>query len=159
ILAQAEHDGPAGRLQRVAHFFVNRLHVGGLVDFVGAAPVVLQIVDTPGAPGLRVLLFVLVAALVIGTGFGAGGRVDADLEALAVDIIGQRFHVGKLAVGLNVPLGVAPSLPRVVDVDVDVTGVFHAARDHGVGDFADGFVIDLFGELIPTVPTHGRGGS
>ena len=42
--------------------------------------------------------------------------------------------------------------PCVVDVDVYVTGVLHAARYHGVGDFAHGLVVNVPGELVPAIP-------
>src|ERR1019366_6575076 len=46
--------------------------------------------------------------------------------------------------------------PSVVDVDVDIAGIFHAAGDHGVSLGAHGSRIDLLREMIPAVPAHRR---
>ena len=51
---------------------------------------------------------------------------------------------------------VALALPGVVDVDVDVAGVLHAAGDDLVGGVADVLVGDFVGEVVPAVPAHGR---
>ena len=50
-----------------------------------------------------------------------------------MDVVGERLHVGKLAVGMDDALRVALALPGVVDVDVDVAGIAHAGGNHGVG--------------------------
>ena len=73
-----------------------------------------------------------------------------------MDVVGERLHVWKLVVGMDEALRVALALPGVVDVDVDVAGVAHPARYHGVGGLADGLVSHLFGEVVPTVPSHRR---
>jgi hypothetical protein len=54
------------------------------------------------------------------------------------------------------PLGVAAGLPGVVDLDVDVANILHAARDHRIGHGAYVGIGDPAGKLIPTVPAHGR---
>src|SRR5450432_1666161 len=74
VLAKAVDNGAAGVRQRIPHLGVGGGH-GGLavvVNLRGAAPVVLQIVDAPGGVSLGILLFVLVAAFVIGAGPRAG---------------------------------------------------------------------------------------
>ena len=68
----------------------------------GAAPVVLEIVNTPGGLGLGVLRLVAVAACIAGTGLGARAGVDAELQSLGVDVVGERLHVGELVVGVDV---------------------------------------------------------
>ena len=75
-----------------------------------------------------------------------------------MDVGGERLHVGEPAVGLDAALGVALALPGVVDVDVDITRIPHAGGDHGVGCGAHVGVGDLFGKVVPAVPSHGRRG-
>lgn len=72
-------------------------------------------------------------------------------------VVRQRFHVRELPVARDVAVGVAFSFPGVVDVDVNVAGITHAALHHGIGDLADGLVVDGMLELVPAVPTHRRG--
>jgi hypothetical protein len=57
---------------------------------------------------------------------------------------------------MNNSLRITLALPGVIDVDVKVSGIFPAAADHGTGSFTDDFVIDVLGEVVPTVPPHGR---
>jgi hypothetical protein len=104
-----------------------------------SAPVVLQIVDAPLRPRARVLLFVLIAGRESLTGRCTRPGVNPGLEAFAMDVIHQAFHVGELFVGQNLAVGVtalcrviaagptvwigrhAPAgLPGIVDVDVGV---------------------------------------
>ena len=51
---------------------------------------------------------------------------------------------------------VTADLPAVVNNDVFVTGVFHAAADESVGGGLDEVFGDVAGEPVPTVPAHGR---
>ena len=148
--------GRPAAAKRVAHLLVDGLHVVVRVEIARAAPIVLEIVDAPGGPGAGVLLLVGVAAFVAGAGVGSGRGIDADLETLAVDVIGQRFHVGEFLIASDIALGVAIGFPGVVDIDVLIAGGLHAVGRHGVGDGADGLVVDTAGELVPTVPAHGR---
>ena len=74
-----------------------------------------------------------------------------------MNVIGERFHVGKLGVRGDVPLRVALSgFPRIVDVHVDIARVLHPARDHCIGDLPHRCVVDLTGKFVPAVPSHGR---
>ena len=98
-----------------------------------------------------------VAARVSRASVRAGSRIDAELQSLGVDVVGERLHVGKLVVGVDDAAGVAVAFPGVVDVEVDVASVTHSAGDESVGHFAHGFVVDASGEEVPTVPSHGRG--
>jgi hypothetical protein len=56
------------------------------------AVVVLQVVDVPGGPALRVLRFVVEAAFVARAGHLAGGGVHAVEETFVVEHFGDRFH-------------------------------------------------------------------
>src|SRR5581483_9630258 len=73
-----------------------------------------------------------------------------------MNVLGKRVHVGKLRIAGDVSLRVALSFPGVVDIYIDITGILHAARDHRVRHVSYGLVIDFAGELVPTVPAHGR---
>ena len=86
-----------------------------------------------------------------------GRGVDAELEALGVDVVAEGFHVGEAVVGVENALGVALALPGVVQVDVDVAGVLHAGGDELVGGAADVGVGDVVGEVVPAIPAHERG--
>ena len=69
------------------------------LDVRVGAPVVLDVVDAPLRPRLDVLRLVLVApGESLLTGARAGRRIDADLEALAVHVVGERLHVGEFVV-------------------------------------------------------------
>src|SRR5262249_29690760 len=154
---EAVNNGTAGGDERVSHLLVDRLHLVILIKNARPAPVVFQVINAPCGVGAGILLFVAIAAFVSGAGVGAGRGIDSQFETLAVHIIGQRLHVGKFLVGLDVALRVAHALPGVVNVDVHVAGVFHAALDHGIGHAAHGGIVNRVSELVPTVPAHGRG--
>ena len=167
VLAEREDDGAAGGLEGFAHFVVGGHHEAHLLGLVvgrlllhdrgdEAAEVVFEVVDAPGGVDFGVLLLVAERAVVAGAGFGAGAGVDADLEALGVDVVGEGFHVREFGVGMQFAAGVALAFPGVVDVDVDVAGVFHAGGDELVGGVADVLVGDLADEVVPTIPAHGR---
>src|SRR6185369_16526458 len=126
------------------------------VESACATPVVLQVINSPGSVGAGVLFLVTVTAFVTGAGVGTGRRINPELQTFAVNIIGQRLHVRKFLVGLDVTLRVAAGFPGVVNVDVSVSGCPHAVTGHGVGNTAHRRVINPAGELIPTVPTHRR---
>ena len=154
-LAQREQHRPAGLAQRFAH---GEVRAFGL-EAIGVAPVVLEIVDAPLRVGQRVLVFVAAAAGLAAAGFPAGIGIDAELQALRMHVVGQRFHAGGkvLGVGVDEAVRVAFAVPAVVDVHVLVAGVFHAARDHRVGGLADHLFVHVAGELVPAVPAHLRG--
>src|SRR5208282_794575 len=111
--------------------------------------------------GIRpgVLFLVLIAALVARAGFRPRRGVDADLQASPVNEFRERFDVSELLVRPDATLCIACALPAVIDVDVDVAGLFHAVRGDGVCRAAHVRCGHLAGEVIPTVPAHGgRGG-
>ncbi len=71
-------------------------------------------------------------------------------------VIRERLHVGKLLIALNVAFGVALTLPGVINIDIDVAGIFHSAAYHGIGYATNVGVVNRVPELVPTVPAHGR---
>ena len=75
-----------------------------------------------------------------------------------MNVVGQRLHVGKSFVGMQNTLRIALALPGVVNVDVDVAGIAHAGLDQHVGGGAHIRIGDVLGEVVPTVPAHGRRG-
>src|SRR3989442_9301714 len=85
--------------------------------------------------------------------------VDAEFEALGVHVVGERLDAVGEARGIRheSSLRVTYHLPAVVDHDVPIPSVAHAARDHGVGGFADQPVRDVAPEVVPAVPAHRRG--
>ena len=103
---------------------------------------------------MRILRFVAIAAFITRARIWTRRRIDSQLQSFAVDIISQRFHVGKLLVRLDISLCVAAGLPGVIDIDVEIARVFHPIARHGVRNAAHSRIIHLAGELVPTVPAH-----
>ena len=116
----------------------------------------LEQVEAPLGPGARVDLLVLVAAGQPLAGARAGRRVDADLQPLAVDVVGERLHVGELLVRLEHAVRVALPFPPVVDVDELVAVRREAARDHRVGGGAHFRVVHRSAPHVPRVPAERR---
>src|SRR5665213_658748 len=54
------------------------------------------------------------------------------------------------------PVGITHTLPCIVDIDVHVPCIPHAAGDHGIRHFSHGHVVDVLLKEVPTVPTHRR---
>ena len=156
VFAQAVDEGAAAPRQGPAHLLVGRLKVGVMVDSGSAAPIVFEIVDSPLGESLRILLLVTVTSLIAATGHRPGRGVDAQLQSTAVNVVRERLHVGKLGVGDDVALGVAPTLPGVVDVNENIAGRGHAAGHYCVRGLAHRDVVDLVAEMIPAVPAHRR---
>src|SRR5260370_27366795 len=75
-----------------------------------------------------------------------------------MDVVGEGLDaVGEiLGVDDNVADGVAADLPAIVDDDVFIAGILHAAADEGVGRRLDEILGDVAAETVPTVPAHGR---
>src|SRR2546423_14679116 len=68
VLAQAIDDGTSTSLQRLSHFLIDGLHFLVCIKIASAAPVILQIVDSPGGLTARVLLLVPITAFITGPG-------------------------------------------------------------------------------------------
>src|SRR5260370_3332569 len=91
-------------------------------------------------------------------GFRASIGIDAEFRALGVDVMGEGLDAGgeSFCVGDDVAGGIAADLPAIVNDDVFVAGVLHAAADESVGGGLDEILGDVASEAIPTVPAHGR---
>jgi hypothetical protein len=61
-----------------------------------------------------------------------------------------------LRVGANETLRVPFALPAVVNIDINVTRIAHAAGDQRVRRILDQLFIDSTSERIPRVPAHRR---
>jgi len=105
-----------------------------------------------------VLKFMTAAAGTLGAGHGAGIGIDAKLQALGMNVVGESLDAGgeSLSVGDDVAGGVAADLPTIVNDHVFVAGILHAAADERVGGGLDEIFRDVAGEAVPTVPAHGR---
>ena len=167
VLGDAVDNVPPGFLECVAHFAKRRRAIE-LVGFVGAAPVVLEVVNPPRGKGVRILLLMVQAAQAINrvtvpmvcTGLGTGHSVDAELQALGVDVVTDGLHAaGKtIRVGEEHTVSTAPALPAVVNDYILVAGLAHAIAGHGISSCLDhGFVEPIAADLVPTIPSHGRG--
>lgn len=100
--------------------------------------------------------------------FGDRGGVDARFQPLAVQIIGQSFHVGKVGAGSEISVVVAGhtiyggigrlgiSIPAIIDVDVGVAMVRESAGEQGIGLSAYQCVADMDVRHVPGTPAHGR---
>ena len=162
-----EHDRPPGVQQGLAGLAVHDL--GDLADrltreLVGrlVAVVQLEVVDAPGRVLIRVLLEVAVAAGRALTRLVAGVLVDAELQALAVDVVTEPLHAVRETgrVDLQVAVGVTVVLhPAVVDVDVVVTELVQAEVHDRVGRLGEQRLVHLAvaAEAGPGVEAHRRG--
>ena len=92
-----------------------------------AAPVVLEVIDTPGVVGLGVLLLVVDGAQIAAAGEVAGRGVDTELQSVSMEPVAEALHVGELVVGADGAVGVTlGGLPGIVDVDVLIAVVGEA---------------------------------
>ena len=154
--ADAEHDVASRLLQRVSHCAVALSCCGTVLRRI--AVVVLQIVDAPRSEGACVLLLETEARCPSAAGELRRIRVDAELQTLRVDIVGERLYARRelLRVGYDVVLSVASALPEVVDEDIFVAGVAKSAFDHSVRCLADELFVDVSLEEVPCHPAHWR---
>src|SRR2546421_2795245 len=152
--AHAEYDRPSRRRQRIAHRGVRLLSV----PRIGAAPVVLQVIDAPARVLHRVLKFVPLAARPLCACQFSSIRIQSELQPFRVDVIRQRFDTGResLRVGNDESIFIAAHLPAIVDHDVLITRILHSARHHRVGHGLDHVFADVAAEFVPAVPAHRR---
>jgi hypothetical protein len=115
------------------------LHTIGLPLLTRTASVYLDKIYTPGRVLAGVLVHVPVAPRQSLAGGGAGGRVDTELQPLAMHVGGQRRDARRKErrVDAYVARAVASCGPAVVDGDVLVAGGRHAIGSHGVGNGLD----------------------
>ncbi len=118
------------------------------------AEIVLQIIDAPLGVGLCVLLLMVQAAGVASAGLGSRAGVDAELQSLGMNVVTEGLHVGELCVRVNHTLRIALSLPGVVDVDVDVSCIFHAGAHQLICRRAHVGIGDVACEVVPAIPSH-----
>src|SRR5262249_37189350 len=87
----------------------------------------------------------------------SGIGIEAKLQALGVDVIGEGFHSGResLRACEDEAVFVAAHLPAIVDHDLLIAGVLHAARNHRVRHGLNHFLADVAGELVSCVAAHG----
>ena len=77
-------------------------------------------------------------------------------KPLRMDVIGERLHVRKLFVGMNLALRIALTHPGIVHAD-DVEAVRgQAALHHPVGGLPDLGIVDGARPDVPGIPAHGR---
>ena len=147
ILAERKNEVAIELVERGAHHVVRLLEsrktVAIRLDVGVRAPVVLDVVEAPLRPRLRVLRLVLVApgvSLLAGPWPRRG--INADLESFAVDVVGEGFHVGEFLVRRDLAVRVARAFPGVVDVDVRVALCGEPARYERVRGGADPRIVD-----------------
>src|SRR5664280_2404149 len=75
-----------------------------------------------------------------------------------MDIISNIFHsVRKLILVCNyLTILIARYLPAIINNDILVSGVFHAAAYHCISHLQDEALTHIAIEFIPAVPSHGR---
>ena len=89
------------------------------------------------------------AAFKTGAGLRSGSAVDAELQALAVHVVGEALHVREFLVGMQHAAAVALALPGVVDVDIHIARVAHTRRDDQVGGCLHVLLRHLAGKPVP----------
>lgn len=154
--ARAEQNVPPAVRQRRTHAFVQNVprHVSGPV-----AKVVFQKIHAPRGEGGRVDKLILEAGGIARAGLVAGAGIHAELQPLAVDIIGQRLHAGgELFMTGHQPVAVVPFLfrPAVVDDQIGVARVPQAGGHHGVRRVAHQLLVDILAEGVPGVEAQCR---
>src|SRR5262249_2203973 len=96
IFTKLVDDRPPGGTQGFAKFLVNRPHfLPTSVNNACATPVVHYEIHAPARKGLCVLSFVTMAADILVTGERPGSSIDAELQALRMQVVPQCLHVGK----------------------------------------------------------------
>ena len=152
--AHAEEDGTSGHAKGVAHQGISPAGI----DIGCIAPVIFQVIDSPLGVHESILILVPEAARITGAGIGAGIAVNAQFQALSVEIVGQSLHPRRelLRVLVDKALRIPLSVPAVVQVEIDISGIHKAVLDHLVGDVLDQGLVDIRLELVPGTPPHLR---
>src|SRR5439155_313870 len=152
--ADAEYDRSAGFGERVAELGV----LGWCVEPFGVAPILLDVVHAPLGIGSGVNLLGAVRTGPSLARLASRVGVDPELESLGMHVVSERLHAAGEAGGIGDDAAgpVARHLPAVVDHDVVIAGVAHAARDDCIRGFLDELGAHVAAEMVPAVPAHGR---
>ena len=120
------------------------------------AVIIFQIVDAPRSKGAGILLLEAVTGCPSAAGKLSRIRIDAQLQALGVDIIGKRLDAIRkfLRVWNDVVVAVTTALPQVINEDVLVTSISESMFHHGIGSFLNQFLADVPLKEIPGHPSH-----
>ena len=152
-LAHGEEHGSVGLLEGVGHGGVSDLGVAA----VGVAVIVLEVVDTPGGVGVDIDLLVTEGTGSASAGLVASIGVDAELEALGVDVVGESLHAGGETLRIfndNVSLLITVNLPAVIEVEVLVAELEESLLDHDIGSISGELLGNVAAEFLPGVETH-----
>src|SRR5260370_28133490 len=68
----------------------------------------------------------------------------------------ESLHVRKPPISVNHSSSVLLALPGVVDIDMYISDIPHAARNQGIRCGTHIGLCHLIGKMIPTVPAHKR---
>src|SRR5579859_5876529 len=152
--ADAEHNRTPRGVERGANIGIRCPRVLSS----GVAPVVLQVVHAPGGVLDCVLILVPESPRASRASFRACVRVDPELQPQRMNVVADGLHSMRkaLRIGNDVSARIPAHLPAIVDVDVHVSGIFHARLYHRVGHSLDHVFADVAGELVPRVPSHWR---
>ena len=150
--AHTEKDGAAGLCKGVAHKDVRALGVCVL----GGAPVIFEVVYSPGCVCEGVLILVSAASGISGAGEVSGIAVNAKFHSLAMDIVRKGFDSGREFYGVagDESKFIPVSVPSVVKVQVNIACIYKAQFNHSVSRGLDEVLVDLGHKAVPGVPTH-----
>jgi len=150
-VTDAENDIPRCSLNGIPEYFVGCFWIFAFA----ITPVNLDIIVTPFGVGHNILFFVAFAARIASTGFRPAVSVKANLQAEAMDIISQGFHVREFLVGANFTgFRIAFAMPAVVNIYVGPAIIDKTFVDHGSGTLADIFIGDRTAPAVPAIPAH-----
>src|SRR5205823_1672420 len=84
---------------------------------------------------------------------------EAELEPLGMHVVRERLHATREAdrIGHEPARRVAGDLPAVVDHEILIARVAHAALHHCVRRLPDELRADVAPKVVPAVPAHRRG--
>ena len=97
-----------------------------------------------------------VAAFISRTRLWAGRRINADLQALCVNVIHQSLHIAKFLVGLDSSLLIANAFPTVIYIYVNIASILHAVAGNCIGGRSNISGRNFASKMIPAIPSHRR---
>ena len=77
------------------------------------------------------------------------GSGEAVLQAVRVDVIAERFHVGEALIGMQHALRVACALPAVADLDIDIAQEIEPRLNETFDRLTDRRIVGERTELLP----------